>query len=153
METKVQGKTAAEWRAMAGEAVRAEAESFERSDTDGFLSQWGHGIMRQVYRLNAEIAEAGGVWEFDAYERIATGEIAPHRVITTQYGQRVMVLDAEGRATGEFLPYAAKRDATYEKKGFRRVLVTKAAHAKTWAPAGGGYTSVQAIVVADDGQS
>jgi len=54
------------------EALRAEAqrcreqaeESFQRSDTDGFLSQWALGLSAQKADRQAEIVEAGGVSTF-----------------------------------------------------------------------------------------
>lgn len=53
---------------MTPEALRAEAqrcreqaeESFQRSDTDGFLSQWALGLSAQKADAQAKIAEAGG---------------------------------------------------------------------------------------------
>ena len=55
------------------EALRAEAkreyalreESFQRSDTDGFLSQWAHGLQAQKLELAAQIAIRGGLGEFE----------------------------------------------------------------------------------------
>ncbi len=47
-------------RASRGEA----AASFERCDTDGFLSQWAHGISAQQAVLQAAIVRRGGRAEF-----------------------------------------------------------------------------------------
>jgi hypothetical protein len=55
-----EGKTAAEWHAAAGRHAEAQAESFERCDTDGFVSQWCHGLNRGVDRAKADIAAKGG---------------------------------------------------------------------------------------------
>ena len=58
------GKTAEEWDAAANDALRREEESFQRSDTDGFLSQWCLSLSAQEYRRNAEIARNGGTATF-----------------------------------------------------------------------------------------
>lgn len=51
-------------RAAAAACRQSAAESFERCDTDGFLSQWASGITAQMHDLQAEIEEAGGLGEF-----------------------------------------------------------------------------------------
>jgi hypothetical protein len=51
---------AAALRQMAAECERRSEESFQRSDTDGFLSQWASDISAQQYRRQAQIAEHGG---------------------------------------------------------------------------------------------
>lgn len=56
--------TAREHREKAAEAERRAAESFERCDTDGFLTQWAHGMTAQLELAKARILEAGGVSEF-----------------------------------------------------------------------------------------
>ena len=51
------------------EAARLEErarESFERCDTDGFVSQWADGIMANVHRLQHEIDQNDGLAEFPA---------------------------------------------------------------------------------------
>jgi hypothetical protein len=47
-------------RQMAADSEQRSRESWERSDTDGFLSQWANDISARMYRLQAEIADAGG---------------------------------------------------------------------------------------------
>lgn len=51
-------------RQMAADSRQREAESFERCDTDGFLSQWTNAIGAQLYEAQAHIAERGGRAEF-----------------------------------------------------------------------------------------
>jgi hypothetical protein len=50
----------AELEARATRAVEAERESFDRCDTDGFLSQWSHSMTRDLAQANARILENGG---------------------------------------------------------------------------------------------
>lgn len=55
--------TAAEWREMAAESARRSQESWDRSDTDGFLSQWAGDVMSSAYRTAADVIERGGMAE------------------------------------------------------------------------------------------
>jgi hypothetical protein len=56
--------TADEHREAAKAARQRSIDSFERSDTDGFMSQWASDITADEHLANAEILEAGGVAEF-----------------------------------------------------------------------------------------
>lgn len=60
----MQDMTAEELRAEADRCQQSAAESFERCDTDGFLSQWASGITARQYNMQARIAEAGGTARF-----------------------------------------------------------------------------------------
>lgn len=73
--------SASEHRAAARELDRKAEESFERSDTDGFLSQWALGIGAQEHRLAADIAEAGGTWTFRGLFDRATGERVKAKIV------------------------------------------------------------------------
>lgn len=48
-------------RQLAQKAFESAEESFRRSDTDGFLSQWASNLSGQMHQKQAEIDEAGGV--------------------------------------------------------------------------------------------
>ena len=56
--------TAKQHRKNASKHFQDEAESFERCDTDGFLSQWSSNINGQLELERARIAEAGGLADF-----------------------------------------------------------------------------------------
>jgi hypothetical protein len=60
------GGTPGELRERAAAHDRSAHESFERCDTDGFASQWASGIMGDVDRLAAKIAEDNGYHRFPA---------------------------------------------------------------------------------------
>lgn len=81
-----EGKTAAEWHAEAGRHAEAQAESFERCDTDGFVSQWCHGLNRGVDRAKADIAAKGGQAIFAVLVDAKTGAIVSDRRIDGQFG-------------------------------------------------------------------
>lgn len=53
-----------DYRAKAAAARQAERDSFDRCDTDGFVSQWVSGLSARKYDLMASIEENGGRHEF-----------------------------------------------------------------------------------------
>lgn len=57
-------KTADELRDEAKAADKRAYDSFERCDTDGFMSQWASGITASKLRLEADLVEAGGTHSF-----------------------------------------------------------------------------------------
>jgi len=135
----VSAATAADLRTQAA-AHDAEAyASFERCDTDGALSQWASGINARRLRLEAEIVDNGGVWEFPALFDL-DGNWVPARKIDGRYGPCWMILDESGDATGEFVPFRPARKSTLEKRGYREGIVTRPAKADTGS--NGSITSV-----------
>lgn len=118
---------AAKLRAGARAAISAREESFERCDTDGFLTQWAHGLTAQERNAQAEILEHGGMAEFVGLFVKATGERVPAKVIATKWGSRWMVCDATtGRATGVFYPTGDNS---------RKLKAAGLEERKEWAPA------------------
>jgi hypothetical protein len=83
---------------------RAAQESFERSDTDGFLSQWASGLTAQLKRREADLLDAGGVATFPGLYDRETGERVRAKIVYVddQYagGKKPMwlVLDAADKA-------------------------------------------------------
>jgi hypothetical protein len=124
-------------RAKAAEADRKAEESFERSDTDGFLSQWALNITARKDRLQAELLENGGRSEFLALFD-ADGEQVPARQIDTRYGTKwgVFASWADAEAYGGDIiqwvnvAYTDRQRANLAKKGFRQGWVLKRAVAK-----------------------
>ena len=57
-------KTAKDLRESAAAHEAEKEASYQRCDTDGFLSQWAHGMSAAKERAQAAILEAGGVAEF-----------------------------------------------------------------------------------------
>ena len=82
----VGGKTAEEWREAAASSRRASQESWERSDTDGFLSQWASDQMAMRYSRLAQVAEDGGYLRVTAFVDLATGALVKGEWRTTKYG-------------------------------------------------------------------
>lgn len=143
---------AEELRAEAAQHEQDAADSFERCDTDGFLSQWASGINARLDRLRADVVEAGGIGTF-AKDVLVTldGEETDARLVKTRYGLRWR-LDS----TDEWLGHRPARESTLASKGYREVEVYEVAPARadTWAPAGAtglsGATSVSVGVFRDD---
>lgn len=118
---------AAQYRAEAGGNVQEAYDSFERCDTDGFLSQWAHGVMATRYERAAEILENGGCAEFIALFDLE-GNLVPAKYVETQYGWAWALLEVNAdesiqRTVGWFNPSKARNEETArrnnEKKGYR----------------------------------
>ena len=110
-------KTADELRAEARQHDENARESFERCDTDGALSQWCSGLSAQKARLEADLIDKGGVAEFLTLFDLE-GNYQPAVRIDARYGPRWMLLDADGKRTGEYLPFFPARRDTLAKRGY-----------------------------------
>jgi hypothetical protein len=111
-----------ELRSRATERDLAAIESFERCDTDGYLSQWGSNVMSRVYTHAATLAENG--WK-DEFVRLADleGNLVNAKLIDGQYGTCWAMTDTQGQFTGQFISAFPKRESTMAKKGYREVYV------------------------------
>lgn len=78
-------KSAEKWRAMAKEAVEKEYESFERCDTEGFLSQACWSFQRFACLDAAKIVENGGYWTFSQVYDL-NGNPVNAKPCNTRYG-------------------------------------------------------------------
>lgn len=135
----------AEWhRQQAVECRRRAAESFERCDTDGFLSQWANEVGAKRHELDALIVEQGGTYLFRGTRLVRLdGTPTDARMVETRYGARWR-LDS----TDEWLPVHPKRADTLGKRGYREVTVEERHPARTsWI--GTPYSGYYAIVRAD----
>lgn len=96
-------QTAAELRAKAAAAEQEAYDSFERCDTDGFISQWAHGLSATRDRTQAEILENGGVSEFwGLYE---CDRRVKARLIDGKFGMSWLLSDEEADKFGRrFIP-------------------------------------------------
>lgn len=130
-------KTAQEHRAKAAQHETDRAESWERSDTDGFLSQWASGLNAQLERRKADLVDAGkmavftGLFEGD--RRVKA------RMITTKYGVAWLLHEDEAelieRRGKKFLP-TGKKSRVLRNLG----LAERAELAPAWAKMDGrGY--------------
>lgn len=151
-EERKEMTTAEQLRAQAEQHRQDARDSWERSDTDGFLSQWASGINAQVADENARIAEAGGLAIFERTILVKLdGSPTDARMVRTRYGLKWR-LDS----TDEWITYKPERESTLARRGYREETITATAPAKaiTWAPPGatglGGAHQVQVITVRTD---
>lgn len=148
-------------RAQARQKERDAIESFERCDTDGFLSQWASGLSAERLFKEAQIADDGGLAKFPALFD-TKGNLVNARLIDGRYGECWMLLDEENKATGEFITAHPKRRATIFAKGYlegivkrpARVVITsgKGGMATAWATTVpvGDVTDEEVVVVTTD---
>lgn len=155
--------TPEELRAAAAQKDRDAAESFERCDTDGFMSQWASGISAQKLRAEADLAESGGMWEFPALFDLA-GNLVAAKLIDTRFGTAWALLpedEGDGPFRGFVTAFPA-RPSTMARKGFYEGRVRAAAyvalvgnHAVNVRPAtlrkDRGFS--RDVVIVDNGQS
>jgi hypothetical protein len=103
--TAQQTELVADLRAKAADALRNREESFQRCDTDGFLSQWASGILATLRETQAAIVAAGDRAEFvglyDGDRRVAA------TLIYGLYGPAWMLRreDEEPRYGRRFVPF------------------------------------------------
>lgn len=146
------GLTAEEWRAKAGGNRKEAADSFERCDTDGFMSQWASGVMAAEYELCAQLAEDGGLTTTRALFFRETGEVASTHFRWGQYGPYWVLNDKAAEAFGKrFLNESQastgeKQRAAMVKKGFTVGTVRVKGYV---ARTGKNVTSVRAGVFPD----
>ncbi len=100
----VQEMTVAELKAEAAECYTRAAESFERCDTDGFLSQWANGLTGRLCDRQAEIAANGGMAEFWGLYDLDGNRLAA-KMIDGRYGTCWAICDAKGKFTGKFIGF------------------------------------------------
>lgn len=134
------------WREQAEASARRSYESFQRCDTDGFMSQWAGDMMSQQHHLQARIAENGGEWPTLTLFRADTEEPIEARLVRTRYGQAWVYDDENGNAVWvnpSNARSAEKRKETMAKKGYREGYVWMAARAEL---NGENATSLRAVV-------
>ena len=144
-------KTADEYRAEA-KAKSAEAEaSFERCDTDGFMSQWASQLGADLARRKATLAEQGNTFEFSALFDLE-GNVASTHLSHGDYGFYYVLNDEAAEKFGRrFVSPSMAQDPKREhannaKKGFAIGTIRVAAYADM---KGASITSVSAVILPD----
>lgn len=99
-------------------------DSFERCDTDGFLSQWAHGQMANRYYGAAQILENGGCAEFVALFDLE-GNLVPAKYIETRFGYAWALLEVNEdesiqRVVGWFNESKARNEETARKNNAKK---------------------------------
>jgi hypothetical protein len=130
--------TPAEYRALSLDAHNRKIESFDRCDTDGFLSQWALDCMSNKYAKMAQLAEQ----DFQAaFETLADldGNLVPCREIDTKFGwcYAVYATFDEAVKCGQIIEFVGKTERAAKKKGYKFVTVRTEATVEVT----GGYTA------------
>lgn len=130
--------TANEYHQLSRGQIQEREDSFDRCDTDGFLSQWASGVHSNLYLRLAELAEAGWVSEFPGLFDIKTGERVPAKIIYVKdrfsYNGALKALWAivdpkTEKFTGVFLP-EGENSRKQKKLGFFQKKEIAPAYAK-----------------------
>lgn len=107
-------KFVAEREAAAMHEKRA-ADSFERSDTDGFLSQWADSLSAERARMRADLMERGGTSKFLALFDL-DGNYVTARRVEGRFGASWYIPGAPKGA--RYAPYHPVRRDTLAKRGY-----------------------------------
>lgn len=150
-------KTAQEYREMAAQDRSDKAESFERCDTDGFMSQWASGMMARLNDALAEIADNGGTAQFPC---LMEGDRRVEAILqnvyckyTYSYKFQWLLGQGEARKYGrKTIPFSGRsgKSRIQKKHGLSEAQETAPADAKIDAPHGGGATSCYVLVYRTD---
>lgn len=132
-------QTPEQLRAAAAKLEDAKEESFQRCDTDGFVSQWAFGLTAQVKRLQADIVEAGGISQFTGLFTLE-GQRVRAKLIKTRYGTAWAFCDEQDKFTGKFINAFPQKPETMAKKGYREDDEMAPARAKVLGGQGRGLS-------------
>jgi hypothetical protein len=149
--------SAADYRTEAANHRAAAQDSFDRCDTDGFVSQWASGLSAQEADLKAHLAENDGRTEVPALFDL-DGNLVAAKLTNTRYGMAWGLLssdDPRSRFVGWFNPSKAQKGsrARDAKKGYYVGYVMAKATAKIVGSGTGlsGAMSCSACAVRNDG--
>lgn len=126
--TPEQLEEAARLRQQADLLDRKAQVSFDRCDTDGFLSQWALGLSAGRDRRNAEILEHGGCARFRVL--VTQGNrVLDARMIDGEYGPVWILDDDEVEAFARrFIPIG-ERSRVQKRLGLREIMMWRPARA------------------------
>lgn len=133
--------TPTQLREYAQSCRRQSAESFERCDTDGFLSQKANDVTAQVYDYQAEIVENGGRASFLCLFDL-DGNVVPAVYVESNFGYREMVwmlLDGRRGCGKYFTPSKAKKEGVARINDAKKGYYVGYADAPAQAKVGGGW--------------
>jgi hypothetical protein len=152
--------TADEYRQMAARNIQDREDSFDRCDTDGFLSQWASGISSNLNQTLAELADAGWVSSFPGLFNAKTGERVPAKIIQVRDRYRgfgksfrsvwAIVDPKTDKFTGIFLP-VGENSRKQKQLGFVEKQEMAPAYAKITGSGYGLSGSAWVIVYRTDG--
>lgn len=155
-------KTAADYRTEARQHRQDAADSWERSDTDGCVSQWASGVLAREADLKAEIAENGGKAEFPALFDLDGNLVAAklvevedrYRPHSHKISKWIVLTDDDPRsAAAKWITAFPVRKSTMTKRGYTEGYVLAPARTKVGGSGRGlaGALSVSVFAERTDG--
>lgn len=127
-----------ELRKQAKEAYQRSIDSFDRCDTDGFLSQWASDCAGRLLEVEADLAEHDYLWNFNTLGD-KDGNLIPNKKIKTKYGYAYAIFgsfeDLEKRDV-QILEWVGTSEKVIAKKGYTLIRV----QTKGKAVLGEGFT-------------
>ena len=143
------GKTAAEWREMAARSQQERQASWERSDTDGFLSQWASDVCAREYLTCADLIEQGGVTEMQV--PFVNGEVASVDYREGEYGWYWFLTVEAARVVGKryFTPSSANKAKTRRANNLKKGVTMGTIRVKGDVVLSGNRYHVGVHIVAD----
>lgn len=147
--------TAQEYRDAAAAGRKRSADSFERSDTDGFMSQWANDINAELNDRLASLAENNWRAHFEHLYTLDGRRVNAKMIRTRSYPRRLVwaVMDPNGKFTGEFIN-AHLLPKNLAKKGYQILDELAPAYAELKGSGTGlaGAMSVRVVTVRTDGR-
>lgn len=135
---------AQKYRELAADARRRNNESWERSDTDGALSQWALSVQEREYLEWADLAERDYIQAYTALAK--DGKLVPFKEIDTKYGWCYAVFESFEEAQkidGKIIQFVGTGDRAVKNKGYEKIIV----RAKSRVTLGGSGWTVSPIIV------
>lgn len=134
-------QTADDFREMARRCYKESSDSFDRCDTDGFLSQWASDSMARLYNFAADLVDNDGKAEFTELFDLEGNLLPDAKYVDGKWGAVWRIWDEETRTVKWFNPSRAKKGATRQrndaKKGYQQGRVRRPAVAALT----GGYAA------------
>lgn len=146
--TTYNGLTASELQQRAADKRQRAEESWERSDTDGFLSQWASDLGARLDDLNAEALELGGLVPVGVLVD-KDGNIVPARIIETRYGPKWAIFQTADEANaydGKVIQWVSLGERALKKHGLEMRHAYAPGH---WELRGKSYTNVGPRAIPD----
>ena len=100
-------------------------DSFDRCDTDGFLSQWASSSMSHQYKLEAQLVANGYMTEFSTLADM-DGNLVPCKQVETRYGISWAIFNSFEDAEGfnkPIIQWVGLGDRAVKNKGYKYVTV------------------------------
>lgn len=114
-----------ELRKQAEEAHQRSIDSFDRCDTDGFLSQWASDCSARLLLEEADLAENNYLWGF-ATLGDKDGKLVPNKEIATKFGYAYAVFASFADLAvqnAQIIEWVGIGDKAIAKKGYTKIIV------------------------------